>query len=681
MKIDCSINAFRRIWQKYPENLFLFSLDVLKEGMEDCHEAKVAVIAELFIRVFLSSNQKSAEAQIINENLPDGELNDFMCLFLGPHFDSDSLEGELWVSGDELSSCCQAAVRRRFQRLFEADGLIPVYCGSKPYWIPFHFFDNGDMVGVYDLRKSNNEHSETEITEWSGYLKMMGITSSVMIHCSCVGGLQLTGNSLMLPLQLAWWRKQKELPEYNVFRLVSTGAFDANLCLIPVATEEKSHLFDASNGILDYKFVFPESQQVNPRGCNFETLPAGIKRDNLLMHIRKIAERMDKFDLDYALRRIDGMDKEVRMSNFSHWEILIERLEKAAVFDKHNNKQKEAYLLNLILQSEANRHCGRTKQSEILNDRAREFAAKEGDKFQKLLLLLEIEKLVDKQDREEFAEVLEYVAKEKLEEQLQALEDDDLWMRYHGTMGQAYAYGTLEKLPGFSKETALEHFEKAVEKAECIDKIAEIAHDKNYMHLFYALFEPGSIDELEAYDQAQNIINQLKKCDKDVALRNLHYLKRSQAFAWYRQLLHGTLPEYRIDVDFTRLLRNDSNGADDWIRACVGKYLGAVETAMAIESRNNGEESEAEQRQKSAEGYFRNAMDAIQDEKNPGIKTLIKVTVYAEAYRSLSDHNALEKAKELIDSLPSDFVCGSLSAWKAYLDHPDNDFPGLSYWY
>lgn len=682
MMIDCSINAFRRIWQKYPENLFRFPLDILTEGMNDCHEAKVAVIAELFTRVFLSANQESDEAQIINRNLPDGELEDFLSLFPGPHFNGDALNGNLWTPGNEFSRCCLAAVRRRFQLLFKADGLIPVYCGSASYWIPFHFFNEGHDVGVYDLRRSKGPAEQAEITEWSECARRLGVTSSIMIHCSCVGGLRMSGVSLMLPLQLAWWRKKGELPEYNVFRLVSTGAFDSNMRLCPVATEEKILSLKTLDSLLDYRFIYPESQNENPEARNVKILPSGMNRGDLISHVRKIAEQLDHLDLNYALRKIDGMDREVRLGNYSRWDVLLLRLKKAALFDQHNNTQKEAYLVNLILQSEANCHSGNTEEGRRLNERARNYASKQGSKFQKLLLRLEIDNLVLLQDMEKFTDVLEYVNQEKLLEQLQELQDDDLWMRYYGTMGQAHAYGTLERLSGFSKESALDYFEKALEKAEAIGEIPEIAHDKNYIHLFYALFEPGTDDETEAYKQASNIISHLKETDEPNAIKNLYYLKRSQTLAWYRQLLtENKVPVYEVDASIKRLLRHDDEGADDWLRACVGKYLGALEAAKANDIRKNGDDAEALKRQKSAEDYFRNAMDAIQAEKSPGIKTLIKATVYAEAYRSLGEQKALEKARELIDTIPVDFICGSLPAWKAYIDNPDNDFPGLSYWY
>ena len=685
--IDFTINSFRRTWKDYPENLFRFSRDVLQEGMGDCHEAKVSAIAELFVRVFLSGNQLSEEAKIINDELPNGELEDFMSFFTGPHYSCESLEGNLWFRNCEFSRCCLASVRKRFNGLFRADGLIPVYCGNQAFIIPFHFDDTAPTFGVYDSRGSGNFNECYVVQEWSHCLKKLDIPSGIILHCAGTRGISLndfTGNSLMLPVQMAWWRKQRQLPEYNIFRLFSTGAFDERLQLAPVDTKVKLKLLETTTRIMDYRFMYPESARDNVNNRNIRILPAGITREQLLRIVRQETERMARFDLEYALHRMDALSREVRLSNYKNWEALLQRLENAAVFDKDKKVNKsvepEYYLVNIMLQSEAHRHAGHTVEASRLNALAMDYAKQHGNKFLSMLLKLRIERMVDFQDQEKFEDVLN--EGELLRSELSIVNDNDLWMRFYGTMGQAYAYGALSIVPGCSPELALAHFNKAIDYAEELEELADIAHDKNYRYLFYALFAPGSAEEKDAYRQAENVCNALQKQDAREARKNLYHLKRYQGMAWYRQLLmqqNMELQPFSIDGVFRQLLRPSNNdslddiGADDWIRACVGKYLGALETA------NGNVESGIR--------FFSNAINAIGDEKHPGIKTLIRITVCAEAYRSLvgKDNSIanyyLDKARILIATLPKDASLCSLPLWKAYVEKPSTSFPGLSYWY
>lgn len=65
-----------------------------------------------------------------------------------------------------------------------------------------------------------------------------------------------------------------------------------------------------------------------------------------------------------------------------------------------------------------------------------------------------------------------------------------------------------------------------------------------------------------------------------------------------------------------------------------------------------------------------------------GILGLIRLTICAEAYRSLHDESFLSLGRELL-SVPGALPAGpSLAAWTAYLRQPDTaPFPGLDYWY
>lgn len=659
---------FRNILLNKPENLLLFPASMLRNGLKShmCIEDRTTVMAELFTRVFLSNNISSEEAELIREHLPD-VLKDFLSPFIGQVVTQNMLDDALWSAKDEFSRCCEAAVRHRLRLLFTADGLIPVFRengGGSAYLIPFSFKEGKkEHPGVFCL-------DGKEIPEWSEYAARLGITQSVELHCHAAKDLRLHGSSLMLPLLMAWWRKQKTLPSYNVFRLVATGSFDDDMSLCSVKAEEKE--MAVFSQLYKPVFVLPESPSHNPKGSR--TLPVGIRPEALLGRLLPIVEPIAKIDLQYALQRLEPMRKEVYLCNYKEWDALTERLKKLEfLFDKRRNP--DAYLTNLMLQSAACCHAGRTAESESLNKKARKFAKQHGDKYIKLLLRLEIENLVTETDngRVENAVALG----RQLTERLEQLQDPDLWMRFHGTLGQAIMYGTLLGAPGFSKEDAKAHLDKALDCAYQLESDPDIAQDLNYQHLFQAIFAPGSEDELDAFIDAQNQVKRLTdgaqtEEDRMNATRNLFYLKRQQALALYRALLqNGYPPDYDLD-DFTLLLHPD-RGAEDWVKCCVAKCLGALEAA-------NG-------RGASAKDYFQKANLAIHPEKTKEVKAQIRLAALCEAFRTLQCEEYRQEAlaiianePNLLDGLPTSPDTRITQMFKDFLDGI-KPFPGKIFWY
>ena len=661
--IDLSIKGFRSTWQWYPENLMFFSADVLEKGMNKSHEAKVAAIAELMVRVFLSNDRESDAARIIEQHLHGGELNDLLALFPGPTFSQHTLDGELWATSDDLSICCQTAVRNRMRLLLSADGLIPVYLednSSRSFLIPFSFDSSRDTDGVFDLNGN-------EIPEWSEYARALGITTAVKIHLYNANAIPLSGNSLMLPLQMAWWRRNKELPEYNVFRLVATGCFDSDLRLASVATVEKAQA--VLTQLQDAHFFAPESLSQNPEDSNrsIHYLPLKMERTNVLERIRPTAERLAEIDLRYALKRMDPIASQVHFSNYSNWSDLAERLKNADVFDRR--RYPDAYLSHTMLLSEAYRHAGQNGEAEKYNRRARDFAKQHGEKYVKLLLRLEIETLVDDTDNGKLENAVAH--SEELLDTLNKYGDNDLWMRFHGSLGQAIMYGTLLKKDGFSKEKAKEHLEKAAEMAYDIGSEPDIAQDLNYIHLYHAIFEPCTDNERLAFEDALKqwrLLDERAKTDEDRgnSRRNLFFLKRSQAFAWYRKLLmDGKAPAYSIDSYFDLLFHSDQ-GAEDWIQCCVAKCLGALEAA-------NGRMDKASKR-------FQTATNAIKPNKRYGIKGQIHLTALAQAFKSLGNEKYRKDALDLLEQSPALLDFPTTTEFRDYL-LDRGPFPALSFWY
>ena len=618
--------------------------------------AKAQVVAELFARVFLAGDYRGELAQAIECLLPNADaLKMFLGNLVGPRYDTSLLDAErLWLGDEAFSLSCQAAVRKRFRLLLRAEGLIPLKetdGSGRARLLPFHFEDDG-AVGVFDLKDQRHD-------EWSDYAARLGLAPHVTLHCEFDEALpHLTGASLMLPLQMAWWRHAGELPPYDVFRVLATGSFDGQLLLAAVAVSEKATKIQRwEHGL----FLYPESPREVVRDSHAVRLVCGQSREQLLPLLRRQTERFAKLDRDYALRRLADFDAEVRQGDVTQWGHVAERLKPALeAMDRHRNP--EAWLIYAMLLSQAYCHGGDTSSAQLWNQRAQRHAKEHGDVYEKQLLRLRIDELVQWQDEERFADVM--AQQEELLPELEAFGDVDLLMRFHGTMGQAHAYGTLQRCPGCSQEQALRHFRQALECAYQLDSPADILQDTNYLHLYYTLFQPGSDEELEALGDALNRIEHKAADDGELRGRNLPFVRRAQAFAWYRCLLQGHRhPDAGKRLASMRRMVFMEEGTD-WIRCCIGKCVGACMAA-------DGQHDEARR-------WFEAAIRAIPDGDSDQVKGLIRATACIQAWRSLGDDAFRQQALQLLDNLPN---FPSAHPFRDYLQERRPDFPGLDYWY
>ena len=93
---------------------------------------------------------------------------------------------------------------------------------------------------------------------------------------------------------------------------------------------------------------------------------------------------------------------------------------------------------------------------------------------------------------------------------------------------------------------------------------------------------------------------------------------------------------HKLPMDIDYLLE----GANTWCRALAYKYLGALVAA-------HGDRTEAEK-------HFNRALSPIQEETYSIIR-FIKMTIYAEAYRSLGNEYYCNKGKELASYLQEEY--------------------------
>ena len=615
---------------------------------------RIECVAELFIREFL--NRKSAEKEI-NRILPDGELKLFWCTinddFLDLRDKTEVLNGDLWECSSDFSKKCHAAVRRRLLSLcIDTDGFIPVFCGENAFFIPFHFEEG--MAAIEDL-------SGNPITCWqSPYTALFraAFRYKCVVHCDQSSVIPaLTGNSLMLPLYLAYLRKIGDI-QYNHLRLLATGAV-ASGRLKAVDTMEKAAALGKC--FSDAFLFFPESSQycsAKPNEVLLPPLELAQVKDAVQMRIE--AYGLFVPTMKYALDRLKVLCTE-RDSNYHSWELMLRRVKNnSRAIPRYRDPQN--HLLCLMLESSILCHMGKTREALALNREARELA--ERNNFTRELLRLEIEELVEFQDDECFLDIAAHA--EELKLRVEKFDDPDLLMRYYGTMGQAHCYGSLAGVLGFDREQAKEFFERAVHYAlrrprnfeNEMDFEKNVGQDLNYIFLWYALFDP----ETAACERACKDSMDHHRCQLSGAAQidGLRFLNRIKVFSAYRRwLMDGKVPK---SDNIPAALKIEYRG--DWLAATTGKYVGALQSAAGntVESKDT----------------FQKYADVLRGAKGP-ILCFIQMTILAEAWRSTGDAAYKLEALGVLEAVKTHYP-NSFGAWDGFL-RGKNAFPGLNYWY
>lgn len=662
-------------------NLFYYPLEELadyaKSGREI--ESRFHCIAELFVREFL---KKGSTQKIIDSILTENELTCFWRKFGGDFLDIQSkmnlLRTPLWKPSPSngFSGKCEIIVRNKIKSLCEkTDGFIPVYRDERAVFIPFQLKKTSDVLkqgGIVDK-------TGRPIQEWQApYARLFPEGEyRCIVQCDQDGLHPLVGDSLMLPLHLAYLRKEGIL-DYNPLRLVATGEIDDKISqLKPVKTKEKAAGFHACFSH-NSCFFFPETgdycipeydNEVSLREMELTELPEIMK-----VHIETYGLLVPKYQ--YALERLKILAED-RDSNYARWDVMLKRI-------NHNMKgiqqylDPKNYLLCLMLKSSILCHMGKTDEAMSLNREAQDIAQK--NHFTPEMLRLQVEELVELQDKDDFDAILKTAA--KLEEEIQGspvLENCvklDLLMRFYGTMGQAHAFGDLAKAPGFSREEAKKCFEKALKSAKELSETGDIvkktksqrnaeesniAQDLNYCFLWYALFEPETTEGNKAYIQAENHLNELCGSFQE---KNRRFLVRIKDFSLYRAWLKNR----RVpDIDFTTAEENMLIDRDkgSWLAALSGKYVGALFAA-------SGDRETAVQ-------IFKEYSSILKDVDDP-ILQFIQMTLYCEAFRSTGDEDYRQKAFDSLDQLRRNYP-KSIIPWKRFLQGKVKRFPGWNYWY
>lgn len=657
-----SISCIERIIaREQPENLIFADVKRLRKIAQDpTTEICIPIIAELARRFILNPQHDPVLEEAIGNtactilaNLVQARLLCSNCM----------IPDQLWQNQTQFSQRTERFIREKILEVFcKTDGYIPVYYRNekqnnteKAFFIPFHLEPSEQTLVVCDLDGVCHD-------EWTLYLQQLskadGSCYRCVLHIKFSPQLaKIDGNSCMLPLLLAILRKQNRIVPYHPERLIATGALN-NGGLAPVDVTAKYHAFQDS--FSDAVFCCPQSEPPLSQSYNVQILPLGINTDEITRKITKCIEAKGLFipSLKYAIKRLPEIENDVRSTNYNNWNVLtdvISNLEKGL----DPNRSPEQYLIMQMLKSAAACHHGNTDEAIKFNRNAYTFAKENG--FARETFRLDIELLIELLDKEDFLSFRGLAA--TLEQQLKEVDDTDLFMRYYGTMGQVQAYGTLAKFEGFSNQNALFCFQNALKYAFKSNSEQDIAQDQNYIHLWHVLFHPGEQAEIETFQNALRHIQCNLADQPENQFRNLCYLERQRAFAIYRHLLmYEKLPDA---TTFPILL---TDRPDDWLEALLGKYNGAA--------------AAAKKDYVSARNMFDHALQVINLEHSMAIKAFIRMTICAEAYRSLQDESYLAEGLRSFELFREIRNYATAARWEAYLRNPgENSFPGIEYWY
>lgn len=642
-----------------PENLIFLSRDRLIAVVSDAtgrysEDCRLECLAELIVRWFL---KPSAEIENCLDFIFSAKewhsLKKFKEQEIFAIPTAAGLPQKLWSSADPFLARCEVATRKRLTDLLETDGFIPVYSGDDAFFLPFRLVDNdrlpliGDSAGV-------------QIDNWmEPYLALFGENPKYRCIVRCRQNPYLPpfiGRSLMLPLYLACQRKSGNLPAYNRLRLLSTGAVEIGH-LKAVETEEKHRALNQcfANAYL----FFPESAKIHSEKRNSVPLNIALDLEDILEEVRRQIEAKGLVIPTFrdAKKRLEKLEYETRHTNQNRWEVMIARLQtNMDAIALSQDRAPESYLLCLMLKSAMYCHMGDTAKALIFNKEAKIMARSLN--MEKHLRRIEIEELVDLQDVEDFDSIR--LLATTLKDELERLNDDDLLMRFYGTMGQAHCYGHLAGVTEFDKDEAQRCFRQAIRHAQNLESEQDIAQDLNYNYLWYVLFDPASTDAEHAYIQAHDHIERNLQSYPHSQKKNRYFLQRLKVQALYRRLLAG---EKISPVDYqAEVLMED---AAFWLQALVKKYLAAIAAAI-------GEKKIAEQ-------YFTEASILLGQGCEDNIIAFIRMTTFAEAYRSLRSESWREAALASFSHLKGQYLA-ALPPWQDYLLN-NAAFPGLNYWY
>lgn len=692
------------IADRYPENLILRSTEIicslLKNWADNFNDNALAnMYAELLVRAFFNP-QSEIIADCLSKKLPEESINmyknwrKYASPFQKPSQISLVPQNEIDPSKREFLKNLQDETLRRFDNLLGCClGIVPLIKEEANEGCALFFRledadnsleDVGDSCAI-DLDDKPLPEWSNAVSNLISELNLPQFRVRFLFHSCAEKGLKCTDSSLQLPILMAYWRRNEEIPNYNPFRVVATGIIQENR-LVSVRLEEKFNGLKDNFGKL--VFFYPDSDNTDNR--EMVPIPVGTPVDDVLsivnkqLVIRREEIGLTKLGMKYYDNRIQEIFKNIKKHSDSSLDFIIDNLQ-LFLDELDEDQYPEKYFQTLLALSFAYCHISNHKKTHECISEAKNivkcFKNLSGElRYQ--FILLSIEEMVLSLDEEDFKRLQKL--DDEIGEQLKELDENsvetyDLKMRYNGTLGQAYMYGAVCQIEGFNKENAYEYIRDAIKYATKFrdntgkDNVDEVIRDMNYRHLWYVLFDPDSENEQKFYNATVREISNEQSPGKPKD-NNINYLFRNRCFVEYRRILLSSGNENAAYA--TESIPVQDN-IEPWVKGLIYKYQAA---GLAYLNKK------AEAKEMFDESF--NIMTECKD-------LYLSVTVAAEAYRSFSVLGDVQTAREYrakaLDLFSSNdnfqkFI--TAQRWKRFLDRTwddfqesGEDFPGLHFYY
>lgn len=666
----------------YSANLFFVDNDLLIQAISEpvrfTENQTVLLVSELLIRYYLkpSENIKKALCAFLSDEI----FNYFDNACNTTQKNQTIPETLLPINpGVPLIGKIQQKAHRHLEELLnkneshnKTDGFILAVSSSEGEGliIPFELIKcEPDEISVVDLE-------EKTIPQWSESLKKLNLPQPYKVilrfHSSSsqLKVQDYTGDSLQLPLYMAYLHKIKKVPQYNHLRLFFSGQIEKSREISGVEIKGK---FNA----ISERFCNPEfvccsyDRSESESNSSIHLLTPGSLLERVQEDVISIIEQKELalFEIEYIKERLGKYDNITKKDLENRWEGMIQKLSNL-LSNVTRSVNPDVYLSLLVCLSFAYCHSGQTNKARKYNQKAVEFAKQEN--CNDSLLLLKIHEMIILQDEEKFEEITNLNI--DLKELLNSCKNDDLMMRYYGSRGQTIMHGAVMGVSKYDSQEGLHHIEQAI-KFACRLPVSdnsreEIARDLNYKHLWYALFKPGSEEEADVYKEASKYSLGLKEDSKKM---NLDFLAYQRGKAIYRRILKNE-EMFHVDTADEMCLPYIEK-ALSWVNALAKKYLGAYYCFT--------------QDYDKARSEFDDALGLLKDTPETLIQ-YIRMTIAAEAFRSFAPKDGIiangykNIAKEIFKQNNNFDRFPSSAAWNAYIhnDSEENvDFPGLKYYY
>ena len=572
-----------RIAVESPENLVLLDNDSLIQlyRQEVCDEQLQGnCLAELYVRWFVGDSCKLANVeQFLGEVTPGGVppvLLDMRTIqdCLQKDAIDEKLASPLWSCVDAADECIERIVHRRMRRLLtQVDGFIPVYDvggAGTGLFIPFEIIARSPGVSVAAV-----DAADKTIGKWNRPARrILGTRWQVrVLYRQGKDMPPLSERSFLLPIQVALWKKAGMIPKFNSWQLLFTGDIDSAGRVVSVRTEEKEVGVSAvfQRGVC---LVAPSDAPPGKEMRGISPIPSGLCGEELLNAVRGKVEQLKGclFSRDYALNRLPFLEREIRHEIVGEWNRQIARVDALLkVLGRH--VEPLGHLRLLMLKSAAYCHSGRTVEALKENARAMTFARDRGFAYE--ALRLEIEQLVEFQDSQRFDDIarltrplLSRINSTKLKDD----DCDDLLMRYHGTLGQIQMEQALLGLGKTKPGQAKSSLEKAHACARRLKRPGDEIQDLNYLHLWFAYFNPLSEETVELQREIEGFILSLDSAAERA--KNQAYLRRQAALAAFMKWRCTGVVD-----DEWRMLKSPPSGSERWLVTVFMRVKGALAAA------------------------------------------------------------------------------------------------------